>query len=77
MILFFTDVELTTDYGFDANFVRRIHEIHCTENIAVVGHGDGGHAKLFDTLHELLHVAGAVEHRVVGVEVQVDELGHD
>ncbi len=54
----------------------RIHKVHCAENISVVGHGHGRHAQFLRPLTELLHVASAVEHRVVGVEMEVDELGH-
>jgi hypothetical protein len=42
----------------------------------MIGHGHGGHAHLFYTLAEFLDVTGAVEHGVVRMQVQVDELGH-
>jgi len=48
--------------------------MHRTKNIAVIGHGHGGHAKLMDALDQFLDVAGAVEQRVVAMQMQVDEL---
>jgi hypothetical protein len=42
----------------------------------VVGHGDGRHPELLDVLDELIDVASAVEHGIVGVQVKMDELGH-
>jgi hypothetical protein len=50
--------------------------VHRAENIAVVGHGHSGHAKLFYTMAKLLDVTGAVEHGIVSVKVKVNELGH-
>ena len=50
--------------------------MHRAENIAVIGHGHSRHAKLFGAMTELFDVAGAVEHGVVGMKMQVDELRH-
>jgi len=76
MIIFFADVELAADDRLNSRSFRRIHEMNGTEDIAVVGHGHGRHAKLFCTMAELLDITSAVEHGVVGVEMQVNELGH-
>ena len=54
----------------------RVDEVDCAKNVAVVGHGHGRHAQLFYALAEFFDVTGAVEHGVVGMQVQVDELGH-
>ncbi len=62
--------------GFTPACLRGVDEVDCAKNVAVVGHGHGGHAQLFHTLAEFFDVTGAVEHGVVGVQVQVDELGH-
>ena len=40
---------------------------------AVVGDGDGGHIEVGRATHHVLHVRGAVEHRILGVIMQVDE----
>ena len=53
-----------------------VDEMHRAKNVAVVGHGHGGHAEFFHALAELLDVASAVEHGVVGMQMQVNELGH-
>jgi hypothetical protein len=42
----------------------------------VIGHGHGGHAQLLHALAELFDVTGAIKKGIVGVQVQVDELGH-
>ena len=75
MVVFFADVEFAADDGLDAVFVGGVYEMHGAEDISVVGHGNGGHAEFLYALAELFHVAGAVEERVIGMEVQVDELG--
>jgi hypothetical protein len=53
-----------------------VDEVDSAEHIAVVGHGDSGHTLLLDAAAELFDVGGAVEHGVVGVEVEVYEVGH-
>ena len=62
--------------GLTPRLVRRVDEMHRAEDVAMVGHGYGGHAQLFHALDKLFHVTGAIEHGVIGMEVQVDELGH-
>ena len=76
VIVFFADVKLAAHDGLDAVLVRGVDEVHRAKNISVVGHGDGGHAEFFHALAELFDVAGAVEQGVIGMEVQVNELGH-
>ena len=56
--------------------VRRIHEMHRAENVAVIGHGHGGHAEFLHALAELFDVTSAIEQGIVGVQMQVNELGH-
>ena len=51
--------------------------MHRTKNIAVIGHGDGGHAELLHVLAEFFDVTGAIQQGIVGVQMQVDELGHE
>jgi hypothetical protein len=48
--------------------------MHRAKNIAVVGHGHGGHAELMNALDQFLDVASAVEQRVIAMQMQVDEL---
>ena len=77
VIVLLADVKLATDDRFDARCFGRIHEVDGAEYIAVIGHGHGGHAQLFHALDKFFHVAGAVQHGVIGMEMQVNELGHE
>jgi hypothetical protein len=56
--------------------VSRIDEVDRAKNVAMVGHGDGRHAQLAYMFAELFDVTSAIEKGIVGVQVQVDELGH-
>ncbi len=69
------DVDLAADDRVDALGFGRVVELHRAEEVAVVGHGDGGHLLLDHEVHQLGDFAGAVEQGVVGVAVQVDEGG--
>jgi hypothetical protein len=57
--------------------VRGIYKVHRAKNVAVVGHGHGGHAEFMDALNEFLDVASAVKQRIIAMQMQVDELGHE
>ena len=72
------NVDFAADDGMDALALWRRCRTDRAEEIAVIGHGDGGHFLLGDHLHELIDFAGAVEQRVVGVVVEVNEwsFGH-
>jgi hypothetical protein len=50
--------------------------MHCPKNIPVVSHGHGRHTQLLHVLTQLFDVTSAIEQGIVGVQVQVDELGH-
>ena len=59
-------------------FFGRLVERDCAEHVAVVGHGDGVHACRGDALDQVFDLKRAVEQRVLGVDVKVDEIGsHD
>ena len=76
VVVFFADVEFAADDRLHAGMFGRVDKMDCAKNIAVVGHGHGGHAELFHALAEFFDVASAVEHGIVGMQVQVDELRH-
>jgi len=57
----FADVEFAADDGLDVVLMRCIYEMHRTENISMIGHGDGGHAEFLDALAKFFDVASAVE----------------
>ena len=67
------DVYLATENGVDALGIGCVVKLHGPEQVAVVGHGDGGHFLLFDHVHELLDFAGSVQQGVISVAVQVNE----
>ena len=48
-------------------------ELDRAEQIAVIGHGDGGHFLLDGQVHQLRNFAGAVEQRIIGVAMQMNE----
>ena len=67
------DVRLGADDRLDAVVGRRLPEVVRTEHVAVVGHRDGGHALGRGGLDEGFDPRRAIQHRVVGVHVEVDE----
>ena len=69
------DVELAPEDGLDARLLGVLVEGDRAEHVAVVGHRDRLGAGGGDPLHEVLHLHRAVEHRVLRVDVEVDELG--
>jgi hypothetical protein len=69
------DVDFAAEDGGDAALLACLVELERSEHVAVVGHGDGAHAELFRAVGELADADGAVEERVLGVDVEVDELG--
>jgi hypothetical protein len=72
------NVHFATDDGLNPLGFGGVVETDGAEEVAVIGHGDGGHFLLGDDLHELIDFARAVEQRIVGVVVEVNEgsLGH-
>ena len=76
MIFLLADVELAADDRLDPGLFRGVDKLDGSENVAVVGHGHGGHVEFLYTLDEVLGRARSVEHGVVGVQVQVNEFRH-
>ena len=48
--------------------------MHGSKDVPVVGHSDRGHAEFLHSPGKFLDVASAVEHGIVGMQMQVDEL---
>ena len=84
------DVELGADDGLDAGLLARRVEVDSPEEVAVIGEGEGGKAQLGgagDEAHvlfllplpfhalDLLELGGPVEEAVLGMHVEVDEVG--
>ena len=76
VVVFLADVEFAADDRLHASMLGRVDKVDRAKDVAVVGHGHGRHAQFLHALAELFDVTGAVEQGVVGVQVQVDELGH-
>ncbi len=77
VVVLLADVELAADDGLDAVLLGGIVEMQRAEDVAVVGDGDGRLPELGHARHELVDVAGAIEQRVIGVQVKMDKLGHE
>ena len=60
------------DPGVRGGVVKVLDAVH----VAVVGNGDGVHAEGLGPLDERLDGGGAVEDRILGMYVQMDEIGH-
>ena len=75
MIFLLADVELATQDRLDARFFGGVDEPDRAEDVAVVGHGDRRHVEFLDALDQALDLASAVEHRVIGVQMKMNEFG--
>ena len=67
------NVDFAADDRVHAFAFGGVVELDGAEQVAMVGHGDGGHLLLDDGVHELADLAGSIEQRVIGVAVQMDE----
>jgi hypothetical protein len=67
------DVYFAADYGMNAVLARLIIELDRSEQVAVVGHGDRRHLLLLRDFHQLRNFAGAVEQRVIGMAMKMNE----
>ena len=70
-------VELAADNGLDAGLVRLLVEFERAVHGAVVGDGHRRHVEFFGALDQVADADGAVEHGILGVDVQMDKgCGH-
>ena len=69
----FGDVDLAADHRLDAGALGGLDELHGARHRAVVGERDRRHLELGGPLDEIRNPAGAVEDRVLRVDVEVDE----
>ena len=69
------DVGFTADQRFDTKRSGGLIKIDGAKEIPVVGHPQRGHFIVGGFLDEVLDAAGPVEEAVLGVDVQVDEIG--
>ena len=70
------DVDLAAEDRLDALLLRLIVEDDRREHVAVLGDRERRHLQARRLLQQLVDAAGAVEQRIFGVQVQVDEITH-
>ncbi len=70
------EAQLAAQNGLQSSVFGLLVEVDGAVHVAVVGEGHGGHAHLLHARAELLHANGALEHRVLRVNVQVNEVRH-
>ena len=68
------DVDLAAENRVDAALARLIVKDDRREHVAVLGDRERRHLQLDRAVEQLLDPAGAVEERILGVQVQVDEV---
>ena len=67
-------VDFAAENRVDAALARLIVKDDRREHVAVLGDGERRHLQLDRAVEQLLDAAGAVEQRVLRVQVKVDEL---
>ena len=67
-------VALESDDRIDVVLLGGLIEVVGAVEVAVVGHGQGRHAQIYGLAEEIIEAGSAVEHRVLGVHVQVSEV---
>src|SRR5580700_5993375 len=76
VIIFLADVKFAANDRLHAELGGLGDELDGAKNIAVVGHRHSGHAELVHMFAKPLDIAGAIQQGVIGMQVQVNELGH-
>ena len=69
------DVNFAADDRVHAFFGSFVVELDCAEEVAMIGHSNGRHVLFLNDVYELLDITGAVEKRVIGMAVKVNERG--
>ena len=73
-----SDVRLDTDDRFDSGLLGLVVELARAVHVAVVGHSDCRHLEARGLCEHRRDLGGPVEHRVLGVVVQMNErVGHE
>src|ERR1017187_10227558 len=68
------DINLATDDGLDALLARGLVKINDPVHRAVVGDGQRGEFQFMRLLDELVHAAGAIEQRILGVQMEMNKV---
>ena len=69
------DINLAADDRFDALLPRRLVKINRAVKDAVIGDGQGGELQFARLLHQPVQAAGAIEQRILGVQMQMNKIG--
>ena len=76
MVILLADIKFASDNRLDALLLRLFHELHRAVDVAVVGHGHGLLPDLGHPLDQAGNAASAVEQRIVGMKMKMDEFSH-
>ena len=68
------DIDFAADDGFDAFFAGSLIEINDAVHGAVVGDGQCGEFQFMGLVHQPVQPAGAVEQRILGVQVEMNKV---
>ena len=68
------DINLAADDRLDALFARRLVKINDAVHRAVVGDGERGKFQLMRLVHQPVQPAGAIEQRILGVQMKMDKV---
>ncbi len=77
VVILLADVKLTAQNRLDAPLLRRLKEMHRAINIAVVGNRNRLLADVGNMVHQLFNIAGAIQKRIISMQVKVGEFSHD
>ncbi len=70
------DVDLAAENRIQPASARMVVKQHRREHVPVLGHGDRGHLQRDRLVQQLVDAAGAVEQRILGVQVEMNEIRH-
>ena len=77
VVLGLAHIKLAAEDGLYAVGLCRVKEVDSPVDVAVVGHGHGLLTQRSHALSKFGDVARAVQKRVLGVQMEVGEFGHD
>ncbi len=69
------DISFDADNGFDAGLGRFFIKLDGAEHGAVIGGSHRMHAELGDALQEVVDANGTIQKAVLGMHVEMDEIG--
>lgn len=67
-------IGFTSDNGLHVMGFGFLIKINGAKEIAMIGHGDGGHAEILHLLEQGCELVGPVEQAILGVKMKMNEL---